>query len=211
MGSVGPGSWPWLTLATLALGAAFATLPESLRVACEYDRLALIAGQVWRVWTAHFVHFSVRHASVDLLTLAAFGACIERRCGWRVLAFLLICAPLLLSSALYFAVPDLLAYRGASALCVACGAMLGLILWHEVPAMRRGLLVMTGAFACKLVYEAMCGAMNVSGLHGDVRIAWQAHALGAAFGACAFTAWRWRRSSRIQESRDAASMPRLLA
>jgi len=211
MRSASPYRWPWLALATLALGLAFAVLPESLRVACEYDRQALTDGEAWRLWTAHFVHFSTRHACVDLLTLAMLGMCIECRCGWRLLAGLLICAPPVLSLTLYFAVPDLLVYRGASALCVACGAMLGLRLWHEMPTMRRLLLGMAGAFACKLAYEATCNAANFSGLGGGVRIAWQAHLFGVAFGVFAFTAWRYWEPDAIQENRDATPTTGLLA
>lgn len=190
MHSASPHRLPWLASTVLALGFVFAALPESLRIACEYDRQALADGETWRLWTAHFVHFSVRHAGVDLLTFAAIGLCLERRCGWRLLACLLICAPPALSLALYFAVPELLVYRGASAFCVACGAMLGLTLWGEMPAMRRLLLGMAGAFTCKLAYEAICGGANLSGLGGGVRVAWQAHLLGVALGVFAFVAWR---------------------
>lgn len=211
MRSVSPRSWPWLALVTLALGAAFAVVPESLRVIGEYDRRALADGEAWRLWTAHFVHFSARHAGVDLLTFALLGMCVERRCGSRMLACLLICVPPLLSLALYFIVSDLFVYRGASALCVACGVMLGLTLWHEAPTVRRWLLVAVGLFACKLIHEATCGAANFSGLGGDVRVAWQAHAFGAAIGVCAFVMSRCREPASIQENRDAASGPRLLA
>jgi len=211
MRSASPYRWPWLALATLALGLAFAVLPESLRVACEYDRQALIDGEAWRLWTAHFVHFSARHAGVDLSTLAMLGMCVQRRCGWRVLASLLICAPPLLSLALYFAVPELLVYRGASALCVACGAMLSLTLWCDVPTMRRLLSGTVGAFACKLAYEATSGAASLSGLGGGVCIAWQAHLLGVAFGVFAFSVWRSREPASIQENRDATPTMELLA
>ena len=211
MRSANPRSWPWLTLAVLALGLVFTVLPESLRTACEYDRHALANGEVWRLWTAHFVHFSARHAGIDLLTLSVIGICVEHRSGWFLLAGLLICAPPVLSLALYFGVPDLLVYRGASALCVACGVVLGLVLWHGAPAMRRWLLGVAGAFACKLVYEATLGTTNFSGLEDGVRVAWQAHVLGAAFGIFAFMAWRCRGPISIQENRDAATASRLLA
>lgn len=193
------------------LGVAFAVLPESLRVACEYDRQALAAGEVWRLWTAHLVHFSARHAFVDLLVLTALGSCIERRQGARSLASLFLCAPPLLSLALHFFVPDLAVYRGASALCVAFGTVLGMVLWRDVPAVRVALLGVAGVFAFKLVHEAAGDGTNFSGLRGDIYIVWQAHVFGAVLGVGGFAVRRYRMLATILENRDVAPAPRLLA
>ena len=171
--------WPLLALALPAVGTGFAALPESWRIACEYDRQALAAGEAWRLWTAHFVHFSARHAGVDLATLFVLCFAIERRCGSRALANRLLWMPPLLSLGLYFAVPELAVYRGASGLCVAFGVLLGLALWRESRQLRLLLILLAVLFAFKSLSEAAGFAPDFAGLDGTARVAWQAHWLGA--------------------------------
>lgn len=177
---------PLVALALLALGTAIALLPEPLRTALEYDRDALAASEWWRVWSGHFVHFSARHAGVDLAAAFVLAAGVEMRCGHRVLSAMLLCGPPLLSLALYFAAPELAAYRGASGLCAAFATALGLTLWKESPAMRAPLIVLAVLFALKTLCEAIGLGANVSGLNGAVRVVWQAHAFGAVLGIGAF-------------------------
>ena len=69
----------------------------------EYDRAAILHGEVWRLVTGHFVHWSVGHLAWDLLAFAILSAvCMRRR--WLFAAvvlataivvslFLLICCP----------------------------------------------------------------------------------------------------------------------
>ena len=181
------------------------------RSASEYDRQALADGELWRLWTAHLVHFSARHAGVDLLTLGLLGACVERRCGWRVVGAVLVVVSPLLSLTLLVGVAQLHIYRGASALCVVYAIMLGLVLWHDAAVLRSWLLVAAGLFVGKLVYEAMGGAQNAAGLHEEVRVAWPAHLFGAAFGVCAFAAWRSRGHVPIQRTGDARTVQIVIA
>lgn len=173
---------PWTALVVLGLGAILAAVPESWRSALEYDRHALAAGEVWRIWTGHLVHFSARHAVVDLATLAALAWAVEMRCGHRVAAGLLLCAPPLLSLALFFCVPELAVYRGASGLCVVYGSALALALWSGSRRMRASVLLVAALFVLKTGFEAIGSPADFSGLGDGVRVAWQAHVFGALIG-----------------------------
>ncbi|HEX7916842.1 rhombosortase [Rudaea sp.] len=180
---------PALALVLLAIGIAIALLPEPLRTALECERNALAAGEWWRAWSGHVVHFSARHAAVDLAAAFALAAGIEMCCGHRALAAMMLYAPPLLSLALYFSAPELAVYRGASGLCAAFATILGLVLWKESPAMHAPLIALAGLFALKTWCEATGFAANVSGLDEGVRVVWQAHAFGAVLGAGAFALW----------------------
>jgi rhomboid family GlyGly-CTERM serine protease len=221
-----------LALALPALGAAFALAPESWSSVLEYSRDALAAGEEWRLWTGHLVHFSTRHAGIDLATLLVFCAAIEKRCGCRVLANRLLWMPPLLSLGLYFTAPELAVYRGASGLCVAFGVMFGLALWRESRRLRPLLLLLAVLFAFKSANEAAGFALDFAGLDGTARVAWQAHWLGVLL-ALLFDGCLGRMFSRfvlisitaratnripaavplrqIQENRDVAWPGRLLA
>lgn len=173
---------PLLALALPAIGIALALVPEPLRLAMEYDHDALAAGEWWRAWSGHVVHFSARHAGVDLIAAFALAAAIEMRSGRRLLAAMLLCLPPLLSLSLNFGAPELATYRGASGLCAAFGAALGLLLWQESAATHAPLIALAGIFALKTLCEATGFVANASGLSGAVRVVWQAHAFGAVFG-----------------------------
>lgn len=183
---------PVVALALLVIGVAVVLVPEPLRTMLEYDRNALAAGEWWRAWSGHIAHFSVRHAGVDLAAAFALAAGIEMRCGHRALTAMLLNAPPLLSFALYLGVPELAVYRGASGLCAALAAVLGLVLWKEAAAMRVPLIALAALFTLKTWCEAIGFAANVSGLDGGVRVVWQAHAFGTVLGIGAFALWSRR-------------------
>jgi len=174
---------PLVTLAVFAVGVLLAALPESQRIALEYNRDALATGEGWRLWTGHFVHFSLRHAAVDLMALSALVLCLERRGEGWVAVSLLLCASPLLSLSLYFSVPGLTIYRGASGLCATITVMLGLRLWRDSRRSRPFVLIIAILFIGKLMGESSGAAANFSGLAGGVQVAWQAHLLGALLAA----------------------------
>ena len=60
-----------LILVGLCLALLLPTLGgEAARLALRYDRAALAAGELWRLFTAHVVHLNLRHALVNILGLA---------------------------------------------------------------------------------------------------------------------------------------------
>ena len=90
-----------------------------------YDRAAILSGEVWRLITGNWVHFSVSHLVYDSATLGIVGWMIERR-GYPYYKSLYILAPFLIGTGLLAAQHDLHFYGGLSG--VACGAVVYLTL-----------------------------------------------------------------------------------
>lgn len=185
----------WLAALPGLLCLLLALAPDALQEALAWQREAVATGEVWRLWTAHFVHFGPTHAlagaaTLTLLGLAAtrtVGPALRRTCAvpdlqhTSAVCWLLVlttAAPLV-SLALLPAAPEMAAYRGASAV-----AMSGLT-WLAVRAAVRGSRWAGGILAvliAAVALEAGGVAMPLSSLPAGVAVAWQAHALGLATG-----------------------------
>lgn len=157
----------------------------------EFDRHALLAGEIWRLWTGHLVHYSWRQALVDGAVALVAGLIAARTYGMRrLLAALALAAPFI-SIGLLLAAPDCLYYRGSSGLAVMLSVMAGASLWPRAGNVARmALAVMALSLAAKIAAEALLIAHGWSDMPADVRISWQAHLLGAFAGGIA--AWRFR-------------------
>lgn len=175
----------------MPLAAELARLPALL----EYDRQALLGGQIWRLWTAHLVHYTPRHALIDGAVLLLAGLIAARRLGAaRVATALALGAPFI-SLGLLLAVPGCGAYRGASGLAVMLAVLAGATLWPGAGRWSRTVLALLPlALAAKIANEALGAVQSPiqgwTNLPPDVAICWQAHLLGAVAGCLA--AWRWR-------------------
>jgi membrane associated rhomboid family serine protease len=164
-----------LALACLLL----ACLPESTAAALDWEPGAILAGQWWRLWTGHLLHFGLQHALFDAIVLYAGASLLEREIGtWRLLRQLLLAAPLV--SLALLAVPDLVAYRGASALAATVALAAGIALWPAAGRWRPALLAAGLACAASTAAQALGAGWSAAGLPGGVVVAWQAHVFGAA-------------------------------
>jgi rhomboid family GlyGly-CTERM serine protease len=167
-----------------AAGLAFACLllaflPESTSTLLDWQREAIAAGQWWRLWTGHLVHFGLQHALFDAIVLYAGASLLEREIGRvRLLRQLLLVSPLI--SLALLAVPDLIAYRGASALAATVALAAGIALWPAAGRWRSALLAGGLACAVSTAAQALGVGSSVAGLPGGVVVAWQAHVFGAA-------------------------------
>jgi rhomboid family GlyGly-CTERM serine protease len=159
-----------------------------------YERQAILSGQLWRLWTAHLVHFSWQHAISDTLVLFAattYACRLGRpRLAWAALA---IGAPVI-SLALLLAVPEMSEYRGASGLALMMVVLCGALKWPSASRNGRLLLAALGVgVLAKTVAEAYGATTGAAGLPLDVAVAWQAHAVGALCAA-PLAMWHWRGS-----------------
>jgi rhomboid family GlyGly-CTERM serine protease len=169
---------PWLTLTLGTLVVASVPFATSL----DYDRTAILHGQLWRIVTGHFVHWSPAHLRWDLIAFLALGAVCERR-GARVLFGVVVAATAcMVSMILLLAVPDVVAYRGLSAIDSA------LWLWvAAVIADRRLTLALVLLFCAKLMIELSTGA---SLFVTSITILPSVHLAGAVIGFSAAVAER---------------------
>ena len=128
-------------------------------------------GQLWRLWTAHAVHWSGAHFLLNLaaLTPVFVATSGERR---RLLHWMMISAPLI-SIALLLATPSI-TYRGASALILGGWIMAGDSLIRR--GRSRGLgMTLIGLATLKLAFEIT----GVFPSTGDIESSLTAHCCGA--------------------------------
>lgn len=172
--------WPWSSAGLLLICLMLGAWPDADHLA--WERGALAHGQLWRAWTGHLVHYSAGHLLFDGGALLLVGAAAERCLGWRFVLMLALAGAPLLSLVLFFLLPDLNEYRGASALATALALAAGTALWRQRADLRVVLLALATGLALGLVLEALALAPGLSVLPEQIRVVWQAHALGAVLG-----------------------------
>lgn len=182
-----PAVWPLLTLALAAVAAGLQTAPALVSL-LEYDRGRIGSGELWRMLTGHWVHWSLDHLGWNLLVWLGLGAFWELRGHRRELAICALAAPVVISLAMLVFLPEMERYRGLSG--VGCALVVGLAaaaLGEARAAGRRGLAqafgVVLGACVLKVVFEMTTGATVFVDAHSAGFVAVPlAHLVGGAWG-----------------------------
>lgn len=181
---------PWVFLA-LAAAALVIQLNPSWRDALIYQRTAISDGEVWRMWTGHWVHFGWPHFVVDTGLFLILGWMLERSHRRAALAALIL-MPLLVSAVILIFDPAMERYAGLSAL------NLGLLLYLALQGWQRdwrdwfwpAVLVI---YVAEVIFEIMSGGTGGGMIKFDdpsVRVATSAHIASAVY---AIGAWLWDR------------------
>jgi len=148
-----PSSLPWFTLiaAALAVGAWF--VPGAFD-ALVYDRRKILDGQLWRLVTGHWVHFTGSHLFWNLAILIPAGAWLEKRAP-AAPRWTLLVSPLAISLALLAFDPSLTIYAGISG--IAAGVLVALVVHglRTQPTARLWWLAVFILFAAKITIEAL--------------------------------------------------------
>lgn len=188
-----PASFPIATgtLALACLAAGFTSLAPQL----AYDRQGILAGEIWRLWTGHLVHFSAQHLFVDVGMLALAGWVVERERGARFVAGAVLLGMPAISIVLLLTAPHLHAYRGASGVVMLLALAAAHALWVSRPAARPALVLLGFALAVKTLIDALGMLPGLSSLPPGVRVAWQAHLAGALLGWGLAALYRQRRGA----------------
>ena len=145
----------------LSTAAAFIFLLPSLAVALQYDRAAIAAGEIWRLLSGHWVHYSFDHLFWDVLAFGFLGLACERRSRSRFLVCV-TAAAFAVSLSVWFCLPGMRDYRGLSGVDSALFALLVVELWSEgVRTRRSGQVAMAAAclagFLLKISLELVTG------------------------------------------------------
>jgi len=166
-------------LALLGVCALFALLEAGgnpVRDALSYDRVALEAGQWWRVLSAHFAHLDAAHATLNGMGVVLMWALFARDYSpLRWLAIYLF-SSLCISLGLWLWDPGVTNYVGAS------GALHGVMTAGTLAHMRRRDLdgwILATFIVVKLAYEQWAGALPFSS-SGNTIV--DAHLYGAVGG-----------------------------
>ena len=143
---------PFVTL-TIGLLAVIASCWPAAMTALQYDRQALLAGELWRLLSAPLVHYSASHLGWDLLVFVAAGWAIEAAGDRR---FGLLCGLTALIPGIFFLLTaeDLSYYGGLSGLATAAVCYLALRQAATAASGRNlwwGVLILVGL---KLAVEA---------------------------------------------------------
>lgn len=140
-------------LLLFALPAALLAAVPALRDALLYQRDALAGGQLWRLWSGHWVHFSPSHLAWNLAVVLLVGVRLEKFRPGLLLRATLLVAPVL-SLALFFLDPALHTYGGLSGLATSLCVLLALQLYSTRVDRFLGvvILVLVGA---KVLHDTM--------------------------------------------------------
>ena len=103
---------PWLTLGASTLVVVAWFWPGAFE-ALAYDRGKILNGQLWRIVTSHWVHFSASHLFWNLVVLVPAGAWLEQRNAHAV-GWTLLLSPFAIGLSLLAFLPTLGTYAGIS-------------------------------------------------------------------------------------------------
>ena len=190
---------PLVTLLIVAAGIAAYVIP-GLASQMVYDRAAILSGEVWRLLTGNWVHFSVSHLLYDLLALGIAGWIIERR-GYPYLGHLCALSALGIGTVLLAIRPEVQSLGGLSG--VATGAIIYLALHglKEPPPWRWICIAALVLIVGKVLLESMTGRYIIaaSGSISFVPLP-LSHVVGALTAALLF--WWSRARDARQECRS---------
>ena len=148
---------PVTTLWLIAGGVVVALFP-SWTGWLVYDRPAILSGELWRMFTGHWIHFSKSHLAYDLLALGVAGWMIETQ-KLPYFGRLCLLAPWFISAVLLWFEPQMEFFGGLSALATTAIIYLALFGLHEAAPWRWICAAALAAFLAKTLFEITTGRM----------------------------------------------------
>ena len=173
-------------LTAFGLGVLFLLLqllPPSSQIGLAFLRGGLEEGQLWRLLTGHFIHFTFYHALMNALGVVLVCWALLNRLRLGVFLVMTVCLPLWISFGIWCFFTEIGQYRGYSATIYGLIAAGLIIEWrHNKTIYSIGLLLLSG----KIAYEQWPN-YDVNYLMGEigVPVAIEAHLLGY-FGGLVF-------------------------
>lgn len=167
-----------------AAGVAFVW--PRLSEAFIYQRADIFAGQVWRLWTGHLVHYTATHLLWDLAVFLAAGLWLEKIAP-RLARWFYLLAPPAISGALLWGEPALERYAGLSGLGAGLLVLLALVQLRPGTREPRWFwLSVLALVAVKVVVESTTHAPLLARFDADVRVVPLAHLAGIGCAVVAF-------------------------
>ncbi len=171
-------------IAALALGLPAAALffwPEAT-AALQFERAAVDAGQLWRLVTGHWTHWTADHLIWDLFVFLALGwACVrvDRRAAFRCVA----ASSLAIGLGVWLATPALTTYRGLSGVDSALFTLFARQLATRLEPARRWIVHGAMAvFLAKALFELIAGESWFVDSDAVFEVAPAAHLIGGLTG-----------------------------
>lgn len=189
-------------LILMALMALLELGGEPVREALRYDRLAIHAGQLWRLLSDNFVHLSWWHLLLNELGVLVFVLLCPEPIEWTVWVRRLVLLGLGMSVGLYFAAPKLTHYVGLS------GVMHGLFVLGLGRQVLKKDLIALGCLAYligKLGWELLAGAPVSDEAAIGGRVALESHlwgAISAVVYGVVFGSFRWLETFSLRRKQE---------
>jgi len=149
-------NFPYLTLLFGFLASAI-TLSPQMTSWLEFNRPAILHGEIWRTLTGHFTHWTASHLFWDIIVFLVLAGTIERF-SRRHFLICFSAASLIISLLVFIVLPEMTLYRGLSGIDSAFLMLLLVLLYrrnaagykllHKIPYLLLGLL-----FIGKTVFE----------------------------------------------------------
>ena len=218
-----PSPWwnacPWtlatvalLTAANLGLLAGDGSLARTLPAVLEFDRQAIHRGELWRLVTGNFVHWSAEHFLLDAGAFAVVGFLYERHV--RQYPCVLLACALAVGFGVFALLPDMATYRGLSGVD---SGQFAAALWAETGLARierrrwLWLAPVFAVFCTKVLWEMVSGQMffgteSLGNIGSPVALA---HAAGIAAAVILLAGLSLSQARRAQRSRPSRSFANL--
>ena len=177
---------PWLAILLTAVAVGVWLLPDS-GAGLAYQRGPIADGELWRLVTGHFVHWSPGHLVWDVGTFLVLGVACELRSRKRF-SVCLVGSVVAIPCTVWLLLPELELYAGLSGVDSALFALLGADLVHEQwkkrnPAVLAIALGLSLALAFKVGFEITTGGtIFVADLASGIVPVPRAHLAGALVG-----------------------------
>ncbi len=176
----------------LLIACAVLLLPELAgeagRELLRYDRAGLLAGQWWRLLTAHVIHLDLEHAALNSLGLVLMWALFARDYGPGQWVLIVLSAIAAIDAGLWLRDSTVAWYVGSS------GALHGVMAAGTLAHLRRHDLdgwVLAAFIILKLAFEQHSGALPFADTGAGVVV--DAHLYGALGGAAVAAVLKPRR------------------
>lgn len=177
-----PTAWlyGWL-LPGIVVGAAalLVLLGDPGRIWLRYDRAAIAAGEIWRLFTGHFVHLGAAHFALDAAGLLLVWYLVSHRftaAQWLQITLLTILG---MDLGFWVLQPQLAWYVGLS------GLLHGLFAAGIVPGLRERspeAWFLAAMITAKIIYEQLVGPLPGSEASSGGAVIVAAHLYGALSG-----------------------------
>jgi rhomboid family GlyGly-CTERM serine protease len=167
-------------LATSLICVAMGLLPESWQRILQFQRDAILSGELWRLLSGHLVHVSASHLLMNLAGLWLIWLLfLNREPSYTLCLFRL--PTLMIGSALTLLAlnPEVAWYRGLSG---ALHGLLALTLLRQCASQRLTGGILLLLFLVKIGWEQIAGAIPGSETWISARVIVDSHLYGAIWG-----------------------------
>lgn len=148
---------PGILVLVLTGAAVLVSLDQELARFAIYDRNAVLTGELWRLFTAPLVHFTLHHLAYDALVLIVAGALLQWR-GCRGLAAASVLSPLAGGMAVLCFEPGLAFYGGLSGVATAAVGLLATSGLRESGCWRWVCATVLLGMGLKILFECNVGS-----------------------------------------------------